>query len=115
MGESAPGSDSRAATGLLPRDGFRDERPDARRDEHRRMRWASRRGMLELDLILAPFVERSYPGLDGRDRARYRELMACQDQELWAWLLGREQPDDPELRQIVERVRGAQRSAVSDR
>ena len=103
MGESARGPDGRA------------DRSVARRDEYRRMRWASRRGMLELDLILGPFVERRYAHLDARDRARYRALMACQDRQLLAWLLGREQPGDPELRQIVERVRDARPGAISDR
>ena len=102
MGKSAARPDSRADTGV------------ARCDEQRRIRWASRRGMLELDLILGPFVERRYADLDERDRARYRALMACHDQQLWAWLLGRERPGDPELRQIVERVLDARRGALSD-
>lgn len=81
-------------------------------DEFRRMRWASRRGMLELDLLLGPFVERHYALLDTPDRQLYRRLMECQDQELFAWFLGKEQPDDEELQRMVALVRDAQRAAV---
>lgn len=72
--------------------------------EHRRMRWASRRGMLELDLILEPFVREAYGNLSAEDRERYRELMLSQDQELFAWFLKREVPDDPELAVIVRKI-----------
>jgi antitoxin CptB len=72
--------------------------------EHRRMRWASRRGMLELDLLLEPFVDTHYASLDADDRERYRLLMGCQDQDLYAWLMGRQEPGDPELAAIVRTI-----------
>lgn len=80
-------------------------------EEHKRMCWASRRGMLELDLILEPFVTDCYPTLSDHDKARYRSLMGSQDQELFGWFLRREEPPDPELacivRTILERHRGS--------
>ncbi|MHA7817107.1 MAG: FAD assembly factor SdhE [Pseudohaliea sp.] len=75
-----------------------------RENDHRRMRWASRRGMLELDLVLAPFVDAVYPTLGEDDRALYQRLMACEDQELYAWFLGREAPEDPALATLVRRI-----------
>ena len=33
-------------------------------EDFNRMRWASRRGLLELDLLLGPFVEACYRELD---------------------------------------------------
>jgi len=68
------------------------------------MRWASRRGMLELDLVLEPFVSACYRDLDGDDRARYQRLVECEDQELFGWFLRREKPEDPELAAIVDRI-----------
>lgn len=68
------------------------------------MRWASRRGMLELDLVLEPFVVARYAGLDERDRRRFQQLMTSEDQDLFAWFLGREQPDNEELAAIVNTV-----------
>ena len=50
-------------------------------EDLKRMRWASRRGMLELDLVLEPFVNTCYAGLDEVDRQRYRQLMECEDQD----------------------------------
>ncbi len=58
--------------------------------EIRRVYWRSRRGMLELDLLLLPFAREAYAGLAPELRAAYRELLSCEDRELWAWLLRRE-------------------------
>ena len=40
--------------------------------ELKRLYWHSRRGMLELDVLLVPFVQEVYPGLDAEDQARFR-------------------------------------------
>jgi len=74
------------------------------KDEINRMRWASRRGMLELDLVLEPFVVSRYASLDERDRLRFQQLMSCEDQDLFAWFMQRERPEDEELRAIVSKV-----------
>jgi antitoxin CptB len=80
-----------------------------------RMRWASRRGMLELDLVLEPFVSARYAGLDDNDKNRYRDLMLCEDQELFGWFLGRKIPDDPELAAIVRTILEYARTPPEDR
>jgi antitoxin CptB len=73
-------------------------------EEINRMRWAARRGMLELDLVLEPFVAARYASLDERDRERFQQLMSCEDQDLFSWFLGREQPGDEELVAIVSKI-----------
>jgi len=73
-------------------------------EEINRMRWAARRGMLELDLVLEPFVVARYAQLDAVDRMRFQELMVCEDQDLYAWFLGRQQPEDEEIAAIVSQV-----------
>ena len=73
-------------------------------EELNRMRWAARRGMLELDLVLEPFVTARYASLDERDRERFRQLMICEDQDLFLWFLRREQPADEELAAIVSQI-----------
>lgn len=70
-----------------------------------RLMWAARRGMLELDLILMPFLERVYPSLSATDKQRFQQLLQEQDQDLFAWLLHRENPSDPEILAIVEVIR----------
>jgi antitoxin CptB len=72
--------------------------------EYNRFFWASRRGMLELDLILVPFVEQCLRTLDDADVQRYRNLLECEDTELFAWFLQRELPEDTELAGIVEKI-----------
>ena len=74
-------------------------------EDCKRMRWASRRGMLELDLILLPFAENFYPGLSADDKKCYELLLSCEDQDLLAWLLRGEVPVDKTLRRIVDMVR----------
>ena len=72
--------------------------------DYNRLCWHSRRGMLELDLMLGPFVRDCYPGLDAEDQLRYRRLLECEDQDLYSWFLRRCQPQDEELQKIVERI-----------
>lgn len=72
--------------------------------ELKRLYWASRRGMLELDLVLVPFVEARLAQLSGIDQDRYRRLLECEDTELFAWFLQRQRPQDPELAGIVDQI-----------
>ena len=73
-------------------------------EEMNRMRWAARRGMLELDLVLEPFVSMRYASLSEQDRATFQRLMVSEDQDLFTWLLRRGQPDDEELVAIVSQI-----------
>lgn len=70
-----------------------------------RLFWSSRRGMLELDLILLPFLEEAYPQLEQRDKESYWKLLDCEDQDMFAWFLRRQQPEDADLQRIVDLVR----------
>lgn len=71
-----------------------------------RVKWACRRGMLELDILLAPFVDNSYQSLSEEDKQTFIRLLACEDPELFAWFMGHETCDDPQLAQMVIKVRG---------
>lgn len=84
-------------------------------EEHRRMRWAARRGMLELDLVLEPFVDACYPQLSEEQRLVFQRLMECEDQELFAWLLQRGQPEDSELAGLVSQILDFARRPPADR
>ncbi|MFV8816345.1 succinate dehydrogenase assembly factor 2 [Haliea sp. E17] len=84
-------------------------------DELNRMRWAARRGMLELDLVLEPFVNGRYQVLGEEDRARFRRLMESEDQDLFAWFLRREIPQDEELAAIVSDILDFARTPPADR
>ena len=73
-------------------------------DDHNRMRWASRRGLLELDLFLEDFVANAYPHLSDDMKGLYKDLMGEADQDLFEWLMGRSQPADA-LTPIVMEIR----------
>ena len=79
-----------------------------------RMVWRSRRGMLELDLMLAPFVEHEYEDLPVETKKLYLELLKEEDQDLFRWFLKAETPPEPHLQEIVTLIlerhalRGAQ-------
>jgi len=58
--------------------------------KQRRLYWRSRRGMLELDLLLVPFTLEAWAGLSPAEQAEYEQLLAGEDQYLFAWLVKRE-------------------------
>lgn len=72
--------------------------------ELNRLFWHSRRGMLELDVLLVPFVREVYPQLDADDQARYRKLLECEDQDMFGWFMQREEPSDPDLQRMVRMI-----------
>ena len=76
--------------------------PEAK--EYKRLQWHSRRGMLELDVLLVPFVKEAYPTLPEEDQARYRRLLDCEDPDLFQWFMQHASPEDPDLRHIVELI-----------
>jgi len=72
-----------------------------------RLRWRSRRGMLELDMVLLPFVQRRLDALSPADQARYGRLLEHDDWDIYDWIQGRSAPPDAELEAIVAAVRAA--------
>ena len=75
-----------------------------------RLFWASRRGMLELDIILQTFLENTYDQLKPAEQSFYQHLLGCEDQDLFAWLMGREEPEDKDTATIIAIIRDSQRA-----
>lgn len=69
-----------------------------------RLKWACRRGMLELDVIFMPFVDKAYDDLAEEHKRVFERLLTCQDPELFAWFMGHEECDDPELKEMVQLI-----------
>lgn len=82
---------------------------DLERAEYNRVIWHSRRGMLELDIVLESFVKHSYLLLDLDSQALYRRLLTCEDQELFNWFLKKEPAKDAGLAAMVEIILTANR------
>jgi succinate dehydrogenase flavin-adding protein (antitoxin of CptAB toxin-antitoxin module) len=66
-----------------------------------RVKWKSRRGLLELDLVFERFV----PTLKEEELARFSELLDLPDYELWDIVAGRSDAYDPRFAPIVTRLR----------
>ena len=78
-----------------------------------RLFWASRRGMLELDIILQAFLEETYDQLKPEEQLLYQHFLGCEDQDLFAWLMGREEPEDNDTATIVAIIRASQHAPTS--
>ena len=70
-----------------------------------RLNWAARRGMLELDLLLQPFVENEYEKLNQEDKLRFEVLLEKDDQTLLRWFLKLAEPSDFDIKRIVDLIR----------
>lgn len=70
--------------------------------ELKRMYWHSRRGMLELDLILLPFVEQRLAGLVEEEQILYKLLLEEEDQDLFVWLIGKEKAPQASLQRMID-------------
>lgn len=73
--------------------------------EKARFSWHCRRGMLELDLILQRFLQEGIDQLTAKELKAFDVLLSNTDPELYAWLMGHEDPLDKELAEIVTIIR----------
>ena len=72
------------------------------RAEFNRLFWHSRRGMLELDVLLVPFLKEAYLELPAEDQKRFRDLLDVEDPDLFQWFLRNGQPENPDHARIVK-------------
>jgi antitoxin CptB len=79
------------------------------REEWNRARWASRRGLLELDLLLSPFVEHQFQSLEPKLRQLYREMLFQDDQDLLDCIMGRSEVSAPAFAPIITAIRAHHR------
>lgn len=63
--------------------------------------------MLEIDLVLARFVERHLESLDIEQRAAFEALLEEQDNKLLDLVMGRSESADPRVAGILKLVRAA--------
>lgn len=70
-----------------------------------RIRWQCRRGMLELDALLADFVDVHYHDLDPAELAVFKDVLTYPDQLLFDYFFGNSQPTDKDVSHVIERIR----------
>jgi antitoxin CptB len=77
-------------------------------EEIERVRWRCRRGMLELDIVLARFVGNHYAALDEVGRRAFDALLDMPDAELWDMITGkRNMPQADSRHAVLELIRAA--------
>ncbi len=70
-----------------------------------RLRWRSRRGLLELDIILERFWKKSGDDLTENEAAALERLLQLPDNDLLDLVMGRAQAPDDRLRDMVHKLR----------
>jgi antitoxin CptB len=68
-----------------------------------KLRWRCRRGMKELDVLLARYVDERYCQASLPEQEAFRQLLETQDQVLYAYCLGQE-PPPPHLVALIDRI-----------
>ena len=69
-----------------------------------RLKWACRRGMLELDVLFMPFVDEAFEDLTDEKKLVFERLLTCDDPDLFAWFMGHQPCEDTELAAMVEHI-----------
>jgi antitoxin CptB len=72
--------------------------------EIKRLRWRCRRGMRELDQLMLRYLDHRWALAEDKERGVFLRLLDSEDDKLWQWCMGRERPEDPELRALVQRI-----------
>ena len=73
-----------------------------------RLRWRCRRGLLELDIILAHFLDTGFGDLGAEDRRVFTELLGLADNDLWDLISRRQTAPDGAQERILELLRHVQ-------
>jgi len=69
-----------------------------------RLRWRSRRGMLELDLLLQPFFDDIFRDLPEETQQAFEKLLEEDDPDLLMWFSRRGEPEDTVLADLVNLI-----------
>ncbi len=73
--------------------------------EQERIRWRSRRGLLEMDLILQRFLDRHLRTLSEAEVRAYDALLQLPDNDFLDLAIGRKNPEEAELIPVLEKIR----------
>jgi len=70
-----------------------------------KLKWQCRRGMLELDVILIPFLAEDFETLDKILQNAFVELLKEADPDLYTWIMGFGQCEKADLIEIIQLIR----------
>jgi antitoxin CptB len=69
-----------------------------------KLRWRCRRGMKELDVLLARYVDEQYPTATPDHQEAFRRLLDSQDPLIHAYFIGRQIPPDAILTSLIRQI-----------
>ncbi|MCW5588437.1 MAG: succinate dehydrogenase assembly factor 2 [Legionellales bacterium] len=72
--------------------------------DKKKLHWACRRGMWELDILLERFLMERFDKLTPLQQSAFVELLSCQDQELFEWFMQRRAPEEVHLQEMIHLV-----------
>lgn len=78
---------------------------EQQRIRQQKLRWHSRRALLELDIVFTRFWAQAGDELDEATVAGMERLLAMEDHDLWELVSGRAGTDDPQLQELADRLR----------
>ena len=70
-----------------------------------KIKWQSRRGMRELDLMLLPFVDLDLPNMSEQVIKDYEYLLLASDLELVRWFNGTQEPEDQRRKNMIALIK----------
>ena len=71
-----------------------------------RLRWHCRRGMKELDILLARYLDEQFAAAPPQEQDAFRRLLEIQDPLIYAYCLGSERPPE-HLAVLIGRITAA--------
>jgi len=77
------------------------------REAMERLKWRSRRGLLELDLVFERFWRGPGKELDAAEAASLERLLRLADNDLLELVMGRASAGDAALGQLIEKLRAS--------
>ncbi|MCQ9327201.1 MULTISPECIES: FAD assembly factor SdhE [Neisseria] len=73
----------------------------------RRIRYQTRRGLLELDIVLGRFMDKEFQNLSDEELAVFVDILELPDQEFLALVNQKEETTDARFLPLLEKIRGA--------
>ncbi len=101
--DGAPSHSTRRANNTRQVAGYRSSIPDPAFLQ--RVRWRSRRGLLELDIVLGRFIDAHYAQLDESEKMAFEALLDMPDNPLWDMIAGRQEATHTEQQALLEKIR----------
>lgn len=71
----------------------------------RRIRFLTRRGLLELDIVLGRFMETEFQNLNDEELAVFVEILDLPDPQFLALVNQKEETDSPRLKPLLDKIR----------